>query len=645
MELPDGGGGDLLVANEAVANVANQEELRLQRLREWLQMCGVQFRGCEIKPSDEDAGLGVFASRDNAQGVLMVTPLYLAITPTSVMQDPDLGPYFMRLMEESQVDDLDDDHVDDRLLIILFLVIERARGRFSFWAPWLDVLPTEFRTTIFFSDEELLELEGTHLFQATKTRLRSLKSSFETRAKPFADNVLSCVKAERREVEFQDFLWANSIFWTRAKSIPCPRSVVFPDQPTVLPASQSLQLGTASTDLQLDKAFPETTDSQIATNGIGTCSEYEFDSQIATNDIETCSEYELAPCPSLADENDMVVSELSSDWIEAPSAADDEDVMNPSTISVEGLVPGIDFCNHDRMALALWEVDGPKGSETGVPNSMYLVSLRPEPGVPYGEEIFISYGSKSNEELLFLYGFVLEDNPDDYLMIYIPAQALEASDCSETKKQLLNELKLPLRYLVPSSELRRGFYEELNLDSMPKIPLTGHSWTGHRKTSPLANKVVFPEDLLTALRIVAMGEEEVYRVASMLEDISDPEAGRIPTNADIRAAVWEVCGNSGAFQLLVDLLTSNMMALEKGTGTEAMDAELLAKDGKARSQIKEQSHSDRVIKGDEPSDCNLLSDNKRASVIYRMGQKRLVRGFLQEAEMALEVCLDHVSSD
>jgi hypothetical protein len=32
--------------------------------------------------------------------------------------------------------------------------------------------------------------------------------------------------------------------------------------------------------------------------------------------------------------------------------------------------------------------------------------------------------------------------------------------------------------------------------------------------------VVFPEDLLTALRIVAMEEEEVYRVASMLEDVS-----------------------------------------------------------------------------------------------------------------------------
>lgn len=53
----------------------------------------------------------------------------------------------------------------------------------------------------------------------------------------------------------------------------------------------------------------------------------------------------------------------------------------------------------------------------------------------------------------------------------------------------------------------------------------------------------------------------------------------------------------------------------------------------------------RASEGDERSDCNLLSDKKRAAVIYRMGQKRLVRGFLQEAEMALEVCLDYVSSD
>lgn len=61
-------------------------------------------------------------------GVLMVTPLLLAITPMTVLQDPELGGHYCKLMEEGEV--------DDRLLIMLFLVIERARGRFSFWAPY-----------------------------------------------------------------------------------------------------------------------------------------------------------------------------------------------------------------------------------------------------------------------------------------------------------------------------------------------------------------------------------------------------------------------------------------------------------------------------------------------------------------------------
>lgn len=37
-------------------------------LRSFLQMNGVQFRGCEIRRSDDRAGFGVFASEDNARG-------------------------------------------------------------------------------------------------------------------------------------------------------------------------------------------------------------------------------------------------------------------------------------------------------------------------------------------------------------------------------------------------------------------------------------------------------------------------------------------------------------------------------------------------------------------------------------------------
>lgn len=153
-------------------------------------------------------------------GVLMVTPLILAITPMTVLQDPLLGPQYCSLFEEGDV--------DDRLLIMLFLLIEHARGESSFWAPYpsilnplclelhysinwtwtapvnfrvhksvwwlqlifsliakelceygtgeslrwlfryLDVLPSKFGTPLSYSEEELLELKGSSLFHATQ---------------------------------------------------------------------------------------------------------------------------------------------------------------------------------------------------------------------------------------------------------------------------------------------------------------------------------------------------------------------------------------------------------------------------------------------------------------------------------------------
>ncbi|KAL4562250.1 hypothetical protein LXL04_034448 [Taraxacum kok-saghyz] len=48
--------------------------------------------------------------------------------------------------------------------------------------------------------------------------------------------------------------------------------------------------------------------------------------------------------------------------------------VEEKTVWVEGLVPGIDFCNHDLKAAATWEVDE-TGSVTGVPLSMYNLSI------------------------------------------------------------------------------------------------------------------------------------------------------------------------------------------------------------------------------------------------------------------------------
>lgn len=57
-----------------------------------------------------------------------MVPLDLAITPMRVLQDPLLGPECSAMYEEGDV--------DDRFLMILFLMLERLRKK-STWKPYV----------------------------------------------------------------------------------------------------------------------------------------------------------------------------------------------------------------------------------------------------------------------------------------------------------------------------------------------------------------------------------------------------------------------------------------------------------------------------------------------------------------------------
>jgi len=58
----------------------------------------------------------------------LVVPLELSITPMRVLQDPFLGPECRALFEEGDV--------DDRLLMMLLLMVERLR-KDSLWKPYV----------------------------------------------------------------------------------------------------------------------------------------------------------------------------------------------------------------------------------------------------------------------------------------------------------------------------------------------------------------------------------------------------------------------------------------------------------------------------------------------------------------------------
>ncbi|XP_048321771.2 uncharacterized protein LOC107432673 isoform X7 [Ziziphus jujuba] len=561
--------------SETRTEMANpQEEAKLESFLQWLEVNGVVLRGCNIKYCDLNKGFGIFSANDVSDGILLVVPLDLAITPMRVLQDPLIGLECRSMFEEGEV--------DDRFLMILFLMVERLRKNSS-WKPYLDMLPTTFGNPLWFNGDELLELKGTPLYRATELQKKTLLSLYDDKVKSLAKKLLNLDGGSER---------ANSVFWTRALNIPLPYSYVFPQTQETEDCSSSVD---------------KTSEASIS----------------------------HGPREQLLYGKDEKISGVTSTSIQR------------ETVWVEGLVPGIDFCNHDIKAVATWEVDG-TGSITGLPFSMYLLSAG-QSSLQIGREISISYGNKGNEELLYLYGFVLDNNPDDYLMVHYPVEALQSTPFSDSKAQLLEAQKAELRCLLPRSLLDHGFFtvdipKDEGNDDCKHDKGCSYSWSGERKMPSYLNKLVFPEKFLSALRTIAMKEDELFQVSSLLEELVGPEREREPSEEEVRAAVWEACGDSGAFQLLVDLLNTRMMDLEGCSGTEDSDTDLLKMADIIETE-KEQIVRESNSREDEDSSIKRcqISRKKWSSIVYRRGQKQLTRLFLREAEFALQLALSEGS--
>nr|AKM76811.1 SET domain-containing protein [Hypseocharis bilobata] len=567
--------------------MASSEEARLERFLQWLQVNGAELRGCKIKYCDSSKGFGIYSSNDASDGVLLVVPLHLAITPMRVLQDPLLGSECRAMFTEGEV--------DDRFLMNLFLTVERLRKNSS-WKPYLDMLPTSFGNPLWFADDELLELRGTTLYQATELQKRSLLSLYNDKVKDLVKKLLILDGDSESEVSFEDFLWANSIFWTRALNIPLPHSFVFPQM-------QEEQLSC----LSMDKSSVASTDH--------------------SSSREMKNGKDEKKCEVKGNDSDMYGRAVVS--------------VHKDTVWVEGLVPGIDFCNHDLKAAATWEVDG-TGSITGVPFSMYLLSAEQSP-FQIEKELSISYGNKGNEELLYLYGFIIDNNPDDYLMVYYPVEAIQSISFADSKSQLLEAQKAEMRCLLHRSLLDCGFFpasspNDKGNDNCKVDRACNYSWSGCRRTPSYVNKLVFPEDFLTTLRTIAMEEDELLKVSSLLKELVGPGGERQPSDVEVRAAVWEACGDSGALQLLVDLLHVKITDLEENSGTEDCDTKLL-------EQARITECPEQLARNTDGSDECIMSRNKWSSIVYRQGQKQLTRLFLKEAEHALQLSLSEDSED
>lgn len=81
-----------------------------------------------------------------------------------------------------------------------------------------------------------------------------------------------------------------------------------------------------------------------------------------------------------------------------------------------------------------------------------------------------------------------------------------------------------MRCLLPRSLLDHGFFPagistNEGRDKCQLDRVCSYSWSGQRKMPSYLNSLVFPENFLTTLRTIAMKEEELFRVSSLLEEV------------------------------------------------------------------------------------------------------------------------------
>lgn len=463
---------------------------------------------------------------------------------------------------------LEEGSMDEHEAVILHLAVERVRGESSMLHPWIRLLPEELDTTLFWSDDELKMLQGTALHRATALRRRSLQTAWR-RLEPVSGQLLlaaeenldeSFNKRSRSEngltvsLEFEDFLWASAVYWSRAIKIPL---------------------------------------------------------EMSTN------------------------------------------------IDNYGIVPGLDFCNHDPTSICRWkieELNKAKGSsrakrqeknadETDSSQQSDRVSgpfdrLALQLVCPVGskllpgDEITIDYGDKSNEQLLFLYGFVQEDNPNDTLMIACPLPPREAwDDLIEDRIALLRKRGLTPQIFLTAAHINRYMKHEEVRRRRHQLPRSGPVKEDELPQGVARTLEVFileSRDVVKELNKecdamdVSNGEDKQRTTGGLSSVLNRRKASDNPQGQWSTSSLLEASGARMAWlttlSRLLELKCEELESTDQGTGSLESDDKRLAETDRA------------------------LNHREKMAIIYRRSQKKLARDYLKLTRTLLKREIDYLTS-
>ncbi|KAL3511097.1 hypothetical protein ACH5RR_030498 [Cinchona calisaya] len=172
----------------------------VQTFWQWLCDEGVVSSKTPVKPGVVPQGLGLVATRDISKSeVVLEVPKRFWINPDAVAAS-EIGNVCSGLKPW--------------IAVALFLLREKSRED-SKWKNYFEILPESTDSTVFWSEEELAELQGTQLLSTTLGVKEYVENEF---LKVEAEVVLPNKKLFPFPITLDDFFWAFGILRSRAFS-------------------------------------------------------------------------------------------------------------------------------------------------------------------------------------------------------------------------------------------------------------------------------------------------------------------------------------------------------------------------------------------------------------------------------------------
>ncbi|PIM97816.1 N-methyltransferase [Handroanthus impetiginosus] len=173
----------------------------VHRFWEWLKDEGMVSGKTPVKPGVVPEGLGLVATRDIGRNeVVLEVPRKFWINPDAVATS-EIGSICSGLKPW--------------ISVALFLLREKFKGEESKWKYYIDVFPEGTNSTIYWSEEELLEIQGTQLLSTTLGVKEYVQNEFR---RVEEEVILPNKKLFPFPLTMDDFFWAFGILRSRAFS-------------------------------------------------------------------------------------------------------------------------------------------------------------------------------------------------------------------------------------------------------------------------------------------------------------------------------------------------------------------------------------------------------------------------------------------